>query len=152
MAEDYAIFSGKQVDLIWPLSMINIDLMNIWRFPWCNYGQSLVPIELQLFNWVIFCILSLTTWPEMTFDLSMWSMTSLIYECSLDASISHGQLIGCPESDHYLSILVPSEREWWISTENCDTLHGEHACLSKICRFGMLCNDWLSTCIWKLRK
>ena len=60
-------------DDFWP-RYTTFDHINIWRLPHYINKPSLVPNRLQLFKWDHFHILAyLTTWPQMTFDLDMWT-------------------------------------------------------------------------------
>ena len=63
-----------QLDLRWPLtSVCDLDLINIWRFPFYIHKPSLVPIGLKLFkrdpNMNFLFSTFLPTWPQMTLDL-----------------------------------------------------------------------------------
>ena len=51
------------------LQYVTFDLMDLWRNPCCTYGPSLVAIGPELSKW--------DTFPGyLTFDLSMWPLTS----------------------------------------------------------------------------
>ena len=82
-----------QLDLRWPLtSVCDLDLINIWRFPFYIHKPSLVPIGLQLFkrdpNMNFSFSTFLPTWPQMTLDLGTWPLTSSTYEGSHFISIN----------------------------------------------------------------
>ena len=70
-------------DDLWHWYM-TFDHMNIQKVPLCINKLSLVPIRLQLFKWGHFHIFSLTTWPQMTFDLiNKWGFLCCIYDPTL---------------------------------------------------------------------
>ena len=67
-------------DDLWPWYM-TFDCTIIWRFPYYINKPGLVPIGLlQLFKKVIFTFLA--CWPQMTFDLYIWPLTTWTYEGS----------------------------------------------------------------------
>ena len=75
-------------DDLWPWYM-TFDCMSIWRFTHNINKPSLVQIGLQLFKWGHFHISAyLTTWPQMTFDLDIWPLTSSTNEGSHVASMT----------------------------------------------------------------
>ena len=76
-------------DDLWPW-YVTFDLMNIWRFPYYTNKSSLVPIGLPTFQMKSISTFSayLTSWPQMTFDLDMWPLTSSTNEGSHVASMT----------------------------------------------------------------
>ena len=74
-------------DDLWPWNMTS-DRINIWRFPYYINKPSLVKSDFNFSNKAIFTFLAyLTTWPQMTFDLGIWSLTAWTYEGSHIISI-----------------------------------------------------------------
>jgi hypothetical protein len=80
-----------QLDLRWLLTLVCARWPHYhMKVPCYICKLSLVQIGLQLFKWANFtCSAYLTTWPEMTFDFSIWPLTSLTYEGSHVTSITN---------------------------------------------------------------
>ena len=63
--------------------------MTAWTYEGSHIISNLVQIGLWLFKWGHFHIWTyLTTWPQMTFDLSIWPSTAWTYEGSCIVSIN----------------------------------------------------------------
>ena len=75
-------------DLRWPLTLyMTFDHMNIWRFSYHINNQAWFQSDFNFSNEATFTFLAyLTTWPQMTFDLDMWPLTSSTNEGSHVAS------------------------------------------------------------------
>ena len=80
-----------QVDLRWPLTLI-CDLLTAWTYE----GSHIISINQVWFksdfnfsNAVIFTFsVYLTTWPQITFDLGIWPLTTWTYASSHMTSIN----------------------------------------------------------------
>ena len=75
-------------DDLWPRYM-TFDCMNIWRFTYYINNQVWFKSDFNFSNEAIFKFSAyLTTWPQMTFDLDIWPLTSPTNEGSQVASMT----------------------------------------------------------------
>ena len=75
-------------DDLWPC-YITFDCMNIWRFTYYIIHQVWFNSDFNFSNEGIFTFSAyLTTWPQMTFDLDIWHLTSSTNEGSHVASMT----------------------------------------------------------------
>ena len=75
-------------DDLWPWYM-TFDCMNIWRVTYFINNQVWFKSDINFPNETIFTFSAyLTTWPQMTFDLDIWNLTSSTNEGSHVASMT----------------------------------------------------------------
>jgi len=100
---------------IWLLnSYVTFDLINIWRYSCCTYDSRWVSIGPELLKWDTFsgCL---------TFDFSMWHLTSWICEGTHVAHMAQVWLqldLNCQNETHF--------RVTWLLTSVCDLWPHEH--------------------------
>ena len=81
-----------QVDLRWPLTLI-CDFLTAWTYEGSHIisiNQVWFKLDFNFSNETIFTFSAyLTTWPQMTFDLGIWFLTTWTYEGSHIIQINH---------------------------------------------------------------